>query len=184
MTHYEVLGVADDASLAEIRRAYVRLARAHHPDRHAHGSVAERASAEQRMRAINAAWSELRDPDRRRQYDLGLRAPHGASWAGASFDEDAGPAYSWEPYDLDDEDDLDLDELYGERRARAPRGGRALTMLPAVCVVGGVVALIVGAVVDLGAVAALGLSFAVLGAVLFALVPFFVVLDSRRHDRL
>lgn len=182
MTHYAVLGVADDATLAEIRRAYVRLAREHHPDRHAHGSPAERAAAEQRMRAINAAWGELRDPERRRRYDLGLRAPQGPSWGGTAFEEDPGP--SWEPYDLGDEDDLDLDELYGERRARPPRGGRTLTMLPAVCVVGGVGALIVGAVVDLGALAALGLSALVLGAVLFALVPFFVVLDSRRHDRL
>ena len=65
MTHYERLGVAPDASAADVRAAYRRAARLHHPD--ANGDRSASAMAE-----VNQAWWVLRDPDRRRQYDLSL----------------------------------------------------------------------------------------------------------------
>lgn len=173
MTHYDVLGVAPSASVEEIRQAYLRLARRHHPDRQAEAPVADRADAERRMREINAAWRELRDPRRRARYDADLR----------SGEAEPPPSSSWEPYDLDEED-LDLDELFGETHARRPRGGRALAMLPAACLALGLVALVVGATVRLGVLVALGVSGVVLGVVLFALAPLLVVLETRRHDRL
>ncbi|MGK2950249.1 MAG: J domain-containing protein, partial [Acidimicrobiales bacterium] len=61
MTLYDELGVPRSAPLAEVRQAYVALARAHHPDR-AGGDAA-------RMQAINAAWAVLSDPQRRARYD-------------------------------------------------------------------------------------------------------------------
>ena len=64
---YELLGVAPDASAADVRAAYRRAARAHHPDRHG-----EHAAA--RMAAVNAAWEVLGDPRRRSEYDLRLRS--------------------------------------------------------------------------------------------------------------
>ncbi|QGG95502.1 J domain-containing protein [Actinomarinicola tropica] len=177
MTHYEVLGVDPTASTDEIRRAYVRLARDHHPDRHADSPPAARAEAERRMRQINEAWRELRDPARRDRYDLSL--------AGPSFDVDAAEddPWTWTPYDTDEEE-LDLDDLYGEAHARRPRGGRALAIVPVACVVLGIGALVVGSIVRLGPVVALGVSAVVLGVVLFALAPLAVVLETRRHDRL
>jgi curved DNA-binding protein CbpA len=63
---YEVLGVRVDATHDEIHRAYVQLARAHHPDFFVDASPAERATAEARMRAVNEAWDVLRDASRRR----------------------------------------------------------------------------------------------------------------------
>lgn len=71
-THYEVLGVAVEAEPAEVRRAYVALARRFHPDAHSDRSPAERTHAERRMRDVNAAWAALSDPARRRAYDDGL----------------------------------------------------------------------------------------------------------------
>ena len=68
-THYEVLGVPTGADPAEIRRAYVKLARRFHPDAHAGRSPAERAHADRRMRDVNEAWTALSDPERRRAYD-------------------------------------------------------------------------------------------------------------------
>jgi len=68
MTHYELLGVAPDASAGQIRDAYRRAARLHHPD--AGGERSAEAMAE-----INRAWWVLRDPDRRHAYDLGLPGP-------------------------------------------------------------------------------------------------------------
>jgi hypothetical protein len=50
MTPYEVLGVSPTASPAEIRRAYLTLARRHHPD--AGGDVDQ-------MRRLNEAWAAL-----------------------------------------------------------------------------------------------------------------------------
>jgi len=60
---YEVLEVPRDASQEEIRKAYRRLAREHHPD------VSADPEAEHRIKEINLAYQTLSDPARRRQYD-------------------------------------------------------------------------------------------------------------------
>ena len=61
---YDVLGVSRDATQDDIRKAYRRLAREHHPD------VNEDPEAERRFKEINLAYQTLSDPARRRQYDL------------------------------------------------------------------------------------------------------------------
>jgi molecular chaperone DnaJ len=61
---YQVLGVDRGASQDDIRRAYRRLAREHHPDVN-DGDP----GAEQRFKEINLAYQTLSDPGRRRQYD-------------------------------------------------------------------------------------------------------------------
>ena len=66
MTHYDTLGVVPTASAAEIRDAYRRLARRHHPDR-----AAERDATA--MAAINEAYRVLGDAGRRAAYDAQLR---------------------------------------------------------------------------------------------------------------
>jgi len=62
---YEVLGVPPHASAEEIRAAYRRAARRHHPD--AGGDP-------RRMSDLNAAWRVLGDPVRRARYDRELAA--------------------------------------------------------------------------------------------------------------
>jgi len=64
MSHYDTLGVGDDARGVEIREAYRRLARRHHPDR------GERDAT---MAAINEAYRVLGDPGRRAVYDAARR---------------------------------------------------------------------------------------------------------------
>ena len=73
--HYEVLGVSPDASLGEIRRAYLREARTAHPDFH-NGSEIDRVRAEERMRDLNRAWAVLGDVDERSAYDRRRLRPH------------------------------------------------------------------------------------------------------------
>jgi hypothetical protein len=74
-THYDVLGVPTGADAAEIRRAYLVLARRFHPDAHADRSPAERAHAERRMRDVNEAWADLSDARRREAYDAKVLRP-------------------------------------------------------------------------------------------------------------
>jgi hypothetical protein len=73
-SHYQVLGVAAGASQDELRRAHRQLARVLHPDRVASANAAERQLAERRMREVNAAWTVLSNPSRRREYDRSLAA--------------------------------------------------------------------------------------------------------------
>ena len=69
VNHYEVLGVAEDATLSEIRIAYRRAAQLCHPDRNA-GNPA----AEARFKSLGAAYRILRHPTLRQAFDqeLGL----------------------------------------------------------------------------------------------------------------
>src|SRR5437899_2001923 len=62
---YAVLGVAQDASDEDIKRAYRRLARELHPDVNQHDPAAE-----ERFKEVSAAYEVLSDPAKRRQYDM------------------------------------------------------------------------------------------------------------------
>lgn len=71
MSLYDRLGVSPQASTVEVRDAYRRLARQHHPDR----GVLDPAA----MAALNEAYRVLRDPARRAVYDQSLRTPVGSA---------------------------------------------------------------------------------------------------------
>jgi curved DNA-binding protein len=73
--YYKTLGVARDATQAEIKRAYRKLARKFHPD------VSKEPDAESRFKEINEANEVLHDPEKRAAYDA-----LGSSWrAGQDF---------------------------------------------------------------------------------------------------
>ncbi len=61
---YSILGVARDASDAEIKRAFRRLAQQWHPD------VNQDSGADARFKQINEAYQVLSDPQRRQAYDM------------------------------------------------------------------------------------------------------------------
>ncbi|KAA0253668.1 MAG: J domain-containing protein [Acidobacteria bacterium] len=87
---YEVLGVPRTASEAEIKRAYRRLARRHHPDVNPGDT-----SAQSRFQEIAAAYEVLKDPERRRYYDrtgdTGPVRPEAAASPGAGGPFGGGP---------------------------------------------------------------------------------------------
>jgi curved DNA-binding protein len=97
--YYSVLGVPKTASDADIKKAYRKLARKHHPDLNPGDKAAEA-----KFKEVNEANEVLGDPDKRRKYDeLGANwrayeqspppgAP-GAGWPGAGRSGPGGPSY-------------------------------------------------------------------------------------------
>jgi len=67
--HYAALGVRPDAGAAEIRRAWIRAARANHPDQRGDVNQAQTERSDRRMRAVNEAWRVLGRVESRRSYD-------------------------------------------------------------------------------------------------------------------
>ena len=74
--YYETLGISRQATDEQIRTAYRKLARKHHPDVNPGNK-----DAEEKFKEINEAYSVLSDPQKRKQYDA-----LGQNWkAGSEF---------------------------------------------------------------------------------------------------
>lgn len=74
---YDVLGVDEDASKDEIKKAYRKLARKYHPDRNP-----DDPNAEEKFKEIQHAYSILSDEEKRQQYDTQRRFGGGFGRAG------------------------------------------------------------------------------------------------------
>lgn len=72
--YYEILGVSKTASADEIKKAFRKLARQHHPDVNPGDK-----SAEEKFKKINEAYEVLSDPDKRKKYDQ-----FGQNWKGGA----------------------------------------------------------------------------------------------------
>lgn len=88
--YYAVLGVSKGASSDEIKKAFRKLARENHPDRHAGDKAAE-----SRFKEVSEAYDVLSDADKRKEYDearklfgAGFRFP-GSGGSSGSFVDDS-----------------------------------------------------------------------------------------------
>jgi len=77
--YYEILGVPRNSGEKDIRQAFRKLAREHHPDVNPGDS-----SSEDRFKRINEAYSVLSDPNKRQRYDR-----YGDNWAHSEQIEEA-----------------------------------------------------------------------------------------------
>lgn len=68
--YYETLGVPRDASEADIKKAFRKLARQHHSE-----TAKDKKAAEEKFKQIDEAMKSLGDPEKRRKYD-----ELGANW--------------------------------------------------------------------------------------------------------
>ena len=165
MSLYEVLGVAPTARPAEVRQAYLDLARAHHPDR--------RGGDAARMRAVNEAWATLGDPIRRAAYDRTLGAP-----PSAAPPSDPGPVHRG-----DDGDDLlaDLadDSPIGERVVLP----RWLSLLPVAVFAASIGATVAGLLFASSAALGAAIALFLLSCAMFLAAPFVALMSSRRVNR-
>jgi len=86
--YYEVLGLARNATEAELKKTYRRLAMKYHPDRNPDDPEAEVAFKE-----VKEAWEVLKDPRKRAAYDqfghAGVGGPGGGAGPGGFGPEDA-----------------------------------------------------------------------------------------------
>lgn len=127
--YYDVLGLKRDASEEDIKRAYRKLAREHHPDRNPGDKTAET-----RFKEVQEAYDILSDKTKRGQYDQFGFAGQGAGPNGAPGGFQWGGGFG-EGVEVDPSQFEDLlrgfggggggfEELFGQAR-RAGRGRRA-----------------------------------------------------------
>jgi len=129
--YYQILGVGRNASEKEIKQAYRRLARKHHPDLNPGDK-----SAEARFKEINAAYEVLSNPEKRKKYDqFGEQWEYAEQFAKAGGQErvrwDFGQGGTTFEYgDLSDFGDI-FSSLFGDsgigsRVRRGPQRGQDL----------------------------------------------------------
>lgn len=68
--YYKVLGVSHDADARQIKSAYRKLSKVHHPDKAAKQGLSKE-EAEKKMASINEAYEVLSDPELRARFDRG-----------------------------------------------------------------------------------------------------------------
>jgi molecular chaperone DnaJ len=132
--YYDVLGLKRGASQKEIKQAYRKLARKHHPDVNPGDK-----GAEERFKEINQAYEVLNDTEKRKKYDrYGDRWEMAEAFEKARAQQGAGGGGNWQSYQFDLNDILgrggasggqgfdNLFDLFGGRgrRARGPTRGQ------------------------------------------------------------
>lgn len=127
--YYKTLGVSKTASADEIKKAFRKLARQHHPD-----LAKDKKAAEEKFKEINEAYEVLGDPEKRKKYDElgpdwqqpggGFRPPPGWQQAGGGFGGGGGGGFEGD-FQFGGTGFSDFFEQFFGRSARGGRPGSA-----------------------------------------------------------
>jgi molecular chaperone DnaJ len=117
--YYKLLGVAKDASQDDIKKAYRKLARQHHPD-----ANPDNKAAEEKFKEVSQAYEILGDEKKRAEYDRGVRYfGAGGPGAGQEYGQGFGGQQGFDPSDIFG-DIFDMFSGGGRGRPRGPERGR------------------------------------------------------------
>lgn len=177
--HYTTLGVGPSASAADLRTAYLKLARANHPDKF---DGADRKAAEARMQQINEAWNVLGVRHKRSEYDATRPANSGPQATTGASKARRGHSH-FRPFDDDpvQRSDFDLDPTPIAGSRGLPRWA---AFLPICFVAGGILTLAFATMVAAGGLFALGIILIVLGTLSFLMMPLVVMSRADRDPDL
>lgn len=125
--YYETLGVSRSATPEEIKSAFRKLARKHHPD-----IAKDKKAAEEKFKEINEAYEVLSDPEKRRKYD-----EYGRGWQQAG----GQPPPEWRDFRDTGGSGAEFhfggtgfsdffEQLFGARRGGSSAFGRDFTEMP------------------------------------------------------
>lgn len=190
---YDALGVRRDASVEDIREAYLHAARVHHPDFHLHEPPAAQAEHAHRMQVANEAWSVLGHPDSRERYDLSLRVPvpvpPPSERLRPSREPQVPAGKGWTPRPGDDGWQRDFrgwahehDELAPDAPSHRPASRGVRAVLPVALLALAVGSVFLGAVLRARPLLALGLAALAASASLFVMLPVIEMARGRHRD--
>lgn len=171
--HYRMLGVSVDATSSDLRAAYLKLARANHPDTF---EGADRQAAQAKMQSINEAWNVLGTPHRRAEYDRTRDVDEPVSDShrrGRSHFQ----AFEDSPWDRDV--DLDPTPIVGSRPLP-----QWISMMPVGFIVAGIMCFGFGLLLRAASIVALAATIFALGVVGFLALPLWVMSRAERDPRL
>jgi curved DNA-binding protein len=115
--YYAVLGVAKDAELEQIKKAYRKLARTHHPD------LSKQSDAEAQFKEIAEAYNTLKNPEKRQAYDALGRVHPGGNFTPPPTWQDQ---YQDAPFAFDQMDLSDLLDSLSKRTSRSYQSTQAM----------------------------------------------------------
>src|SRR5471030_2044837 len=116
---YQELGVARGASAEELRKAFRKLAKLHHPDKNPGNKTAE-----EKFKRVSAAFDLLGDPDKRKKFDAGEIDADGREIMRGYSPNPFGQQGGFRGAEFEG---VDLNEILGEMfggRGQGRRGGR------------------------------------------------------------
>lgn len=121
---YQELGVSRGASADEIRKAFRKLAKQHHPDTNPGNKASE-----EKFKRVSAAFDILGDPEKKKKFDAGeidadgRETMRGFGGGGGPFGGQGGFSQGWSPGRAEGFDNIDISDLFGDILGRGRNGG-------------------------------------------------------------